>query len=1739
MRGKISAGLAAAVLFLVALVVWHHAVARFAVASIVGLTTGYHVQIGHMRLGRDHGAFIDTHVTRGGEPVLDAQRIDLYYHLRDLLPGSKHRFGLVGITIDHPLLTIVHHEDGTYNVKPPGGAAAGTPGRPDTIPLAFYARIRDGEAVLIDQHRFYADARVQRIHHIDAAISVNTAQRTHYTVAGAFVGTKDEPFSASGAIDYRKGYAIHRVRAAAIPITTIGNYLIDSPAARILGGTARQFHATIYALGIEPNGPIAYHVMASAVVSHGRIFVRGLALPIDDISGKLRIFDGGLAAKRLDARIAGIPITVAGAIFNFSDPQFRLGLTGSGDLSQLRRALAFSATQPVRGRARVDALVEGPISDPLLLFGFRARRAYYQDLPLDGAHGVVALYRGAVAIVPLQARYSGIALTARGRLTLGDPVRSELAVNYAGASARVPYLGAVLADQELGGEALLAGSGTALGVRGYVESLARPHNLSGFFHIAADGSGSVGPVSLIASNGGRLEGAYAIDRPHDTSAFWVTATDVRVNQPQPVGFAGLMPPPLPSMRGTILDASVAGSGSAKTLTLGGRLVATGATIDGVPFENLSANFAGPLEDVGMGLVHADGPWGRFDGSGSFAPGSLIARGTYAGTLDELRPFTGDIRGHGAVSGPAAIAFDGNRVIVQAQGAQLQGATVSGVPVRSFSGTLAVENGVLRVYAARAAAAGGDVVAAGTYTAGSSHPPLALAAVHLDGAQLRGLGVPLQGGEVSAVGTVRPGGAVPAFRGAVVVRDGRSQGYAVAGTAQIGVAGDRLDVRDGVAALGGTYGIVNGSVGALSSGAPAYDLTANVPAGDIARAADTLRVPTFGTLGSFAADVLIGGHGTDPSVSGAVGVPVGEINGMGIAEAGAQVFADRGGLIASDGHVLVGSTLAAFSATALRGVRAFDVRARRATLSDFNDYFDTGDTLAGTGYLDLSYAQRASATYTSGKVDVAGFRYRQLPIGNTRAHWRSSRNLVRGGLSVGGTQGLLHASGSIALRPAADLPGLLRRSRYDLSATLQNLDLSTWLPALGFPTLPLTGRVDGDAHVQGAYPHLRVGGSATILGGTLGPVPLERASVRARAVGDRVDVTSLALSVPALDANGSGSFGLSAGAPIAFNVHARTTDVREVIAELTKRSVDVTGTYESSVQIGGTPRAPTFSAGLEASAASIDGVQIPSFVGSLALSGRDVLLRNAELQLGKGQVTLAGTLPLQLQPFAVGPSNAPIALDLFARGVDAAAFAPLLGNHTQLGGTLDGEVGVSGSVADPRVFGRMTLAGGRYSSDLERVPIAQTVATVTFEGTTASLDRFHASLGRGSLDASGRLGFDGAVPSGALAYAFSARARSAQLDFPAFGSGTLDADLKLVRRPPQLALLSGKAKVVDATIPFSAFLRASQSSGGGASAAGPPFNLAFDLGITAGRNVSVRSGGVAAGLDISGRGAVQLAGTLRHPTLAGRFDSTGGTLTYVDHAFKVQQGSVSFSPQDGVIPEIHAVGVTHVVNPDPNQARNPTGAADITIKVDGPLTSPSVAFSSNPPGYTRDEIVALLLPFGGFVGAVQFTDTGQILPPGQLNGAPVAPTGALLPGVFVRRDNGTLTIGQEAFNILNTQFTSGLLAPLENVLGSSLGLSDVNLTLDYSGNIGVNFRRILARDFYAVYATTLGVPIRQTFGFQYQPNEFTALQFSYFLQQGPQSLFVSPGRVFSTNARATAGQPIQGLSGFTFTFQRLF
>ena len=78
-------------------VVARHAVLQLCLADgRLSAATGYSVRFGDSQIGWSHATLRDVHVTKNGDPVLDADRVDVDYALRDIFPGGQHRFGFAG-----------------------------------------------------------------------------------------------------------------------------------------------------------------------------------------------------------------------------------------------------------------------------------------------------------------------------------------------------------------------------------------------------------------------------------------------------------------------------------------------------------------------------------------------------------------------------------------------------------------------------------------------------------------------------------------------------------------------------------------------------------------------------------------------------------------------------------------------------------------------------------------------------------------------------------------------------------------------------------------------------------------------------------------------------------------------------------------------------------------------------------------------------------------------------------------------------------------------------------------------------------------------------------------------------------------------------------------------------------------------------------------------------------------------------------------------------------------------------------------------------------------------------------------------------------------------------------------------------------------------------------------------------------------------------------------------------------
>ncbi len=1721
-RNRLRAIAAAALVALAAVVfVWRAPLERAIFAATLDLATGDRVAVAGLHLGTAATVADGVVLEADGAPLVRARRLTVRYDLRELWDGRR-RYGLRELDLLEPQLTLRRRADGSFAVG--GLQRAGGAGTPATggAPLELTVRVRDGSVTLRDPYRRIPAARRLSIEAVGGVLRIDSAGRSVVQLKGDFAGDLRQHLTVTGTLDAARRYALVRLQARDVSLAGPANYFINTPSAAVRGGQAEDLAVDVYGFA-DRKANWRYHVAGSTRISGGTLSVPGMLAPLRDIHGRLDVSDDGLTTPLWRAVLGGISVRLAGGLYDWQAPTFRVGVGApSAGLPQVAGLFAFSRRLPVAGGGRVTALIEGPTAAPLVFADVTASRSRYAAFPFASLFGRIAYVGDAVDLLEGRAGYSGLPLTVGGVVALGgDAPHSQLVVAAAGHAEQIPYLAELAPGLRVNASLLLTGDGLRLNAAGAVAGTGPGTDLAGILHVDPAGDGTLGPFSLARADGGRLSGAFELHRSTSQSAFWVEAHDYPYAalpaRPQLAGLR-LTAPTFASR----LNGRMAGAGPPSRFRMAGTIAATGLRVGAVTVDTATARVAGAFDAVHLSAVEARGPWGTFAGSGTYAGTRLALLGNYGGSFERLRSLTGDLRARGPVAGPVALLIDPERTIVQVRRAGTQGATVAGLGLEGLDGTISIAGGRLGVYGATARVAHGEAAAAGGFE--RRRIGLSLGDVAAAGA-IRIPGV--DPGSVSAIGTVDVAPHGLRFDGGAAVDGARVRGQDALANGTVALSAARLDLRGVDAQVGTTVGTLRGVVAAPGAPQAPFDLAVAVPAAPLGPLLRDSSARPGQIAGTISAAVRVRGIPQRYAIAGKVGAPEGIVNGLPFERLTLRLDAEPGAFWARDGSIVVGSTRAAFAAGLHGGTASARLLLPAANLADFNDFFDAGDTLAGRGRIALAFARRGDAVNTSADIALHGLRYRRFDIGEARTSWTSAGRDVVGSAAFGGPTGTVAAAG--ALRLPGDVPpsAVVRDSSFSGTAHVRNLDLGVWLPALGY-TVPVGGRVDADAALAGPLRNPDIRTTASLRDGSFGTIPVRRLHIEAVSTLHRTTLQSADVSLPGVDLTASGSFGLGLRAPVQLALHATSANLAVLGARFLPTAPSVTGSAEADVRIDGTRANPRIAGGFDVEGASARGVAVPRALGQFSLHGRDVVLSGVEVNFAKGGLELAGSLPFQIAPLGFGPSRAPVALQGELRGIDLSDFAPLLPSGSQLTGALGGTVAIEGTAGAPRVAGAVQLTDGTLRTPEETVPLEAISAQLALAGSTATLERLHAQAGGGTLDASGSAtlpSLDRATAGAPFSLALTAHRLT--LNSPTYGGGQLDGRLTLTRAAGTRPVIGGAATLSEATIPFSALLL----SGAGANVPAALPSLGLDFAVAAGRNVRVRS----ANVDLGVRGRVALGGTLGAPQLRGRFVSTGGTLTYFNTVFRLVDGAVRFTPDAGLIPTLDAAATTHVIDPDPNTVRNAAGTADVTLNITGPVTNLSIQLSSQP-AYDREQILGLLLGAPALGASNLFGETA---------GSPTLygsnTTTGLSPAVVGNRNtNGELSVAQEAFGFANAQFTRTLLAPFETSFAQAVGLSNFNVNVDYTGNVGVQGRKIVAKKINALFGTSFGYPYRQTFGFEYKPNAFSAAQLTVFQTLGATGLnSLTPTASITNTSKLEAAQPQSGTAGVSFSLQRLF
>ncbi len=1662
------AALAVLVVVAAGIVIGFRNTAALGTVQSVARSYGYDVNARTFDVGPDRLRASDLRVrNRAGEPVLDARSVDVAYSLRDLLPGGKRLFGLRSVTIVAPHVTVIHHADGTYNITVPQAA----PNRSTSAgpPLDVRLNVADGSVDLIDRFVVPQHERHERLTHVHADGMLSPASGSYYH-AGAQLeaGSGRYPIVGNARFEDPRGYEVQHWTADRIPIAGLANFALSSHAIQVQGGEIRRLDARVGALPTA-SGALAQHLGLTGQLVGVRLAATALTKPIRDGRGTFVVDDDSVTLRSFDAAINGIAVHLRGALYDFASPQVAVAVTARGDLAEARALSADSAKLPIGGTVAIQGLAEGPASNPLIFATVSAPRVVYGTYRLDGSRGLAALSGNELDVVSAAARYGGIGVAGRGQLSLARHTRTSAYALIAVPADGIPVVANLVPGMPLAGTAVVRGRDGRLAARGYVGGAHGGDRIDVPFALAADGSGTIGPVALERHDGASVYARAALDPGAKRTVAIVDVRRLSLLPAPAVQLPGLAVPALPASLDAKLDATLTGSAAGNTLT------------------------------SATGSLHAYGSWGDVRADAAGAAGGFAARGRLASSFERLAALTGKLDARGPIDVPFAVTNSGRSTILQIAGARFPGATIHGISLQSASATVGLALPAIDVYAADLRVADRDITATGRFGNGGR---LHITAGDLDLRAARAAGLPLAGGRATVIADVGGTYAKPTADILAALAGARYAGTDVGGDVGLAYDGTAMHIDRATVTYGGAYANATGAVDGLTLGrlAPRYDIRASLEDGDIAGLARTVKNPLRYPEGTLDADVRVGGAGATPSVRGDVRIPEGSLNGLNFRDGRIAFAGTPSALTARNGELRVGTTTLDFSAAASRTQQSVRLAAPHIDLADFNDYFDEADVLAGTGNVAVALDASPRALHTSAKIALRATRYRRFDFGNVSATVGNAGNAIRLQAALDGPNGRVHAGGSVAIAGTDPLRDIVRRSLLDLDVRIDGINLASVLPAAGL-SVPVLGFVDGSAVVRGRYPALALSLHAALSRGAVGRVPIERLTIAATAANGRGTLTDATLVAPGLTANISGAFGLRPADVFDLQAQALSPDINTLIATTTGKNLNVRGALATRAHLTGTLARPQLSGSFDATNVAYSGVTIPSVHADLRGTRQAVAVNNGNITLPRG-----GTIAFDaMAPLGDG-ARTPIALDFAPHRVDVNPYSPLLPDGSVVNGLFDGNVGVRGTLAAPRLSGELTLTGGAFRSNTLRSGLTGIALDLRFAGTRVQLAKLHARAVRGTIDGSGMFAVrDVRDPIRGLTADANVKLAGVLLEAPKYYTGYIDGTVRATKQIGAPALIGGNLTFANARIPYTALL----PSGGTAAGPAPALPaVGFDVGVTVGRDVRVQSGPV----DIGTTGTARLGGTLAAPTLDGQFTATDGTVALY-RTFTVQNGStVTFTAADGITPSVDATAVTNV--PDP-----PT---DVLLHVTGPSTHLNLAFSSQP-AYTQQQILGLLV-------------NAQAL--GAVSG--VAQSGG--------STDGTPSISGIGEGVLNTQLTQKFLQPFTNKLGGALGLSDLNVNYSVNGTVSAVARRTIGKNISFTYGEQIGGPSPRTSVGINIGSAIAGAQLTFFQAAGSEQPFggqaLTPFAQSGFLSNASPNYTLQAIeppsgSGFVFSYQRHF
>ncbi|MDR7507742.1 MAG: translocation/assembly module TamB domain-containing protein [Armatimonadota bacterium] len=261
------------------------------------------------------------------------------------------------------------------------------------------------------------------------------------------------------------------------------------------------------------------------------------------------------------------------------------------------------------------------------------------------------------------------------------------------------------------------------------------------------------------------------------------------------------------------------------------------------------------------------------------------------------------------------------------------------------------------------------------------------------------------------------------------------------------------------------------------------------------------------------------------------------------------------------------------------------------------------------------------------------------------------------------------------------PGLVRLAggvapsgQIAVSLMATDVNLRRVASALGIPWVAGTADFRGELTGSPAAPQLR--GDIAVYQGQAGPLPFD--SLTGPVLADRAGLRTPGLTV----SDGEGVYRVAGAVgwhppSLDLVVQARSLSVQRLL-DIAKIPLDMAGTAEGRIRLSGTPADPQVEGALSLRDAVVFGQPVDRAVAAVRLTGEDVTIDEAVLEINASRVWLQGTVSRRGE----------VAVSFEARGFHLADLAALRGGALRVEGDADLVGTLGGSLRAPVVDARL-------------------------------------------------------------------------------------------------------------------------------------------------------------------------------------------------------------------------------------------------------------------------------------------------------------------------------------------------------------------------------------------------------------------------------------------------------------------